>query len=134
MNTCSCICFAVCLSMLLILPAAHFALAERPDVERAAHTRSVRTIPAVPSQASRAHNIMLRVMKVTPIEQIDETQILKLDVERHYGKIDTISLHRAQEHETRQFSVLFPASLDADVRPGDLINYSLVGYTAIGRE
>jgi hypothetical protein len=55
-------------------------------------------------------------------------------VERFYGKIDTVSLNRAHQHETQQFSILFPASVDADVRPGDLINYRLVGYMAIGRE
>lgn len=48
--------------------------------------------------------------------------------ERFYGKIDTKLLDRAKEHETQRFTLLFPAALDADVKPGDLINYKLVGY------
>ena len=131
---------------ILIVPIAHLALADPPP-QRASDSATTgpssaqapkkparRTIPGVPSQASHAHNIRLRVIKVTPIEQIDKTRILKLEVERHYGKIDTVSLNRAKKHETLRFTILFPASLDADIRPGDLINYWLVGYTAIGRE
>lgn len=49
-------------------------------------------------------------------------------MERYYGKITTASLNRAKKHETMRFTILFPASPDADIRPGDLINYWLVGY------
>jgi hypothetical protein len=125
---------------ILIVPAALFALDGSPrsqgtkTVTKAVKERARRTIPAVPSQASHAHNIRLRIIKVTPLEQIGDTRLLKLEVERHYGKIDTVSLNRAKEHETSRFTILFPASLDADIRTGDLINYWLVGYTAIGRE
>lgn len=32
------------------------------------------------------------------------------------------------EYETQRFSILFPASLEADVQPGDIIDYRIVGY------
>ncbi len=91
--------------------------------------RKERTVPKLPSQASRAHNIVVRVVSITPIEKTDATHLLKLEVERYYGKITTDSLNRAKKHETMRFSILFPASPDADIRAGDLINYWLVGYT-----
>lgn len=124
----------------LIVPLAHFALAQAPharqdaEITKATGEAARSTIPAVPREASYDHRIRLHVIKVTPIEQIDETQILKLEVERFYGKIDTVSANRAQKHETQRFTVLFPASLDADIRPGDIIDYGLIGYLAIGRK
>lgn len=124
----------------LIVQLAHFASAQtlraRQDTAstKATGEAARRTLPAVPREASYDHRIRLHVIKVTPIEQIDETQILKLEVERFYGKIDTVSANRAQKHETQRFTILFPASLDADIRPGDIINYGLIGYLAIGRE
>lgn len=91
-------------------------------------------MPAVPVQASCAHRIRLHVIEVTLIEQLKETRLLKLEVERFYGKIDGVSLERAKQHETSRFTILFPAALDADIRPGDIIDYGLVDYLAIGRE
>ena len=96
---------------------------------QAGSDRSERIVPALPSQASRPHNIVVRIDAVTLVEQTESTKLLKLDVARYYGKITTDSLNRARKHESSQFSILFPAALDADIRPGDLLNYWLVGYT-----
>ncbi len=41
---------------------------------------------------------------------------------------------RADEHETQRLSILFPASPDAHVRKGDLIDYQLVKYLPMGPE
>lgn len=90
--------------------------------------------PAVPEEASYAHHMRFRVIDVTPVERVDDTQILKLDLERFYGKIDSVSKSRADEHETQRMSILFPATPHADIRPGDLINYRLLDYQPIGRD
>jgi len=62
------------------------------------------------------------------------TQLLKLEVERHYGKITAVSYKRAVEHETQRFTILFPASLEADIRAGDLFDYRIAAFHPIGRE
>ena len=121
---------ALCLLLLMTVAVLKFAVAD-PLPGRVA---AVADASDVPAEAAYAQHIRVKVLEVTPIERVDRTQILKLHVERFYGKIDTKSLDRAKEHETQRFTLLFPAALDADVKPGDLINYKLVGYMKIGRE
>lgn len=105
-----------------------------PALETREPVAQAKAAPDVPAKASYAQRIRVRVLEVTPVERIEKTQILKLQVERFYGKIDSKSLARAKEHETQRFTILFPAALDADIKPGDLIDYKLVGYMKIGRE
>jgi hypothetical protein len=112
---------------LLALPIAYYSWAAPPDHKEPEPVG--RIVPGVPTQASQAHNICLRIITVKSIEETNRSRLLKLEVERYYGKITTASLKRARDNETTRFTILFPASLDADVRPGDLINYWLVGYT-----
>ena len=115
---------------LLCLPLARLALGEPPNDAR----KFPAALAAVPTEASFGHYLRLRVKKVTPIERIKRTQLLKLEVERHYGKITAESHKRALEHETQRFTILFPASLDADVRAGDLIDYRIAAYHQMVRE
>lgn len=116
--------------MLLAAPIAQMLFADPPRVPRPVAGEP----PDLPAEASHAHHMLFRIIEVTPLERVDQTHIVKLDVERFYGKIDSKSKRRADEHETQRLSILFPASPGADIRPGDLINYRLVRYAAIGRE
>lgn len=109
---------ALCLLMLLIVPIAGFAFAEpSPD--------------SLPKQAALQHWLRVRVVKVIPVERTDKIQLVRLEVERHYGKIQARHLERAKKHETQQFSILFPAATDAVIKPGDIIDYGLLGYLSI---
>lgn len=116
------------LSIAILYEIATFPAWSAPP-KQANSESTQRIIPRVPVQASYAHNILVRIVAVTPIQKTDDTLLLKLEVERYYGKITTDSLNLAKKHETMRFSILFPASPDADIRPGDLINYWLVGYS-----
>lgn len=75
-----------------------------------------------------------KIKDVGQLERVDDTQLLKLTVERHYGKIEKVSLNRAKKHETQELTIIFPASPGADIRPGDIIDYRLVRYVQINRE
>ena len=121
---------ALCSLLLMTVAVMKFAVADPLP----ARVTPVAEASDVPAEASYAQHIRVKVLEVTPIERIERTRILKLHVERFYGKIETKSLDRAKEHETQRFTLLFPAALDAEVRPGDLINYKLVGYMKIGRD
>ena len=110
---------ASCLIAGTIATSAGFALA---DPEAAAH----------PEQAAYDHYIRLKVVEVTPLERTDRAQGLKLLVERHYGKIEWDSLERAKKHETQRFTILFGASSEANVKPGDILDYRLVRYLSHG--
>jgi hypothetical protein len=114
--------FAVVALALIALPTPRLSMADDPNEAE-----------GVPVEAAYSQHVRLRILKVTPVEVVDQTRILKLDVERAYGKIDAKSLHRAKKHETQQFSLLFPAAIGADIRAGDLINYKLAGYATMGR-
>jgi hypothetical protein len=114
--------FAVLALALIALPNLQSSKADDPVNEDGA-----------PVEAAYSQHIRLRILKVTPVEVVDRTQILKLDVERAYGKIETKSLDRAKEHETQRFSLLFPAAIGADIKAGDLITYKLAGYATMGR-
>jgi hypothetical protein len=107
---------ALWLLILLIVSIDHFALAASAPA-------------AVPNQVAYEHYIRLKVVKVTPVERTDRTQLLKLEVKRWYGKIEKRSLERAQQHETQRFAILFPASPDAVVQAGDIIDYRIVRYS-----
>ena len=76
----------------------------------------------------------LKVLKVTPIERTDRMQLLKLEVERWYGKFEQRSLDRAKQHETQRFTILFPGSRDAVVKGGDIIDYRIVRYLSLDSE
>jgi len=115
---------------LLYMPMSRLALGEPPNDAR----KFPAALAAVPTEASYGHYLRLRVIKVTPIERVEQTHLLKLEVERLYGKITAKSYKRAIEHETQRFTILFPASLDADVRAGDLIDYRIATYHQMGRE
>ena len=91
-------------------------------------------ISSTPQQASYAHHLRFRVFEVVSIERVESTHILKLRVERAYGKIDVKSLDRAKAHETQRFTILFPASRVDAVKPGDLIDYELVGFASPSNE
>ncbi len=82
----------------------------------------------LPKEVAYAHIIRLMVVEVKPLESVDKTQIVELQVERFYGKIEQRSFDRAQKHETQRFTILFPASLDTEVKPGDIIDYQITGY------
>jgi hypothetical protein len=115
----------------LLLPVigvlTHFAFANPPEQKETVASE-------VPAEAAYPHLIRLRVVKVVPVEKTEKHQILKLDVERHYGKISSDSHKRAMEHETQRFSILFAAVPDAEVREGDLIDYRMVAFSRLGRE
>lgn len=120
-----------CTVFLLAPLALHFAMAQQ---EVATVRAARRYVPPLPDEAARAHSLRFRVLKATFVEQVGDEKLLRLEVKRHYGKIETESLNRAKEHESQTLSILFPAALDADVRPGDIVTYWLVGYLALGRE
>jgi hypothetical protein len=122
---------SLCLLTLLIAPLARLASAAPPVSPVPVAPPVAR--PSGPPEVSYPHQIRLRILEVTPVERIENTQILELKVERHYGKIDTRSFDRARKHETQRFSILFPAAPDATVKPGDLISYRLSDFTSIGR-
>jgi hypothetical protein len=127
------IALAMTLLALISMPIAQFVLGDPPEVSNPESTTR-RDLPALPKQAAYAHSIRLTVIAVTPVERTDKTKILKLDVERNYGKIDQTSLNRARQHESQRFTILFPAAPDADIRVGDLIDYALERCVAMGRE
>ena len=105
---------SLCLLALLIGPLARLVSAA-PPVSPVPVAR-----PSGPPEVSYPHQIRFRILEVTPVERIENTRILELKVERHYGKIDTRSFDRARKHETQRFTILFPAAPDAAVKPGDL--------------
>jgi hypothetical protein len=109
---------AMSLMAATVATTAGFALT---DDESAAH----------PEQAAAEHFIRLKVVEVTPLEQFDRGQSLKLLVERHYGKIEARSLERAKTHETQRFTILFFASPGVNVKPGDILDYRLVRYLSL---
>lgn len=127
------IALAMTLLVLFSVPIAQVVLGVPPEVSKPESTTS-RNLPALPKQAAYSHKIRLTVIAVTQVEQTDKTKILKLDVERNYGKIDQTSLNRARQNETQRFTILFPAAPDADIRAGDLIDYTLETCVAMGRE
>lgn len=127
------IALAMALLGLISMPIAQFVMGDPPEVSKSESTTR-RDLPALPKQAAYTHKIRLTVIAVTPVEVTDKMKILKLDVERNYGKIDQTSLDRAKEYETQRFTILFPASPDAKIRAGDLIDYTLETCVAMGRE
>jgi hypothetical protein len=84
-----------------------------------------------PKEAAYRHFIRLKVLEVTPVEKTDRAQIVKLKMQRWYGKIEAKSLKLHEPHESQQFTLLFPAAPDAVVRVGDIIDYRLEGYLAV---
>lgn len=80
---------------------------------------------ATPEQAAHDHYIRLKVISVTPLAETARYRLLKLEVERWYGKIEKEAWDRAQEHETQTFTILFPASPGATVEVGNIIDYRL---------
>lgn len=86
---------------------------------------------SLPPQVAYEHVIRLRILEVTPLEKLDKINLLQLKVQRHYGKIETKSLERNRERETQQFTILFPASTEAAIRVGDIIDYRITSYLAL---
>jgi hypothetical protein len=84
-----------------------------------------------PKEAAYRHFIRLKVLEVTPVEKTDRAQLVELKVQRWYGKIEAKSLKLHEQHESQQFTLLFPAAPDAVVRVGDIIDYRLEGYLAL---
>jgi hypothetical protein len=81
-----------------------------------------------PKEAAYPHVIRVRVVEATPLEPIAGLQPFELRVERFYGKITQESLRSAKKHETQQFTIQFPATRDAVIKPGDVIDYEITRY------
>lgn len=86
-----------------------------------------------PEQAAYRHQFRFRVAEVTRLEETTEFNLMKLTVDRFYGKISTQGLERAREHETQRMTILFPAAKSANIQVGDIISYSVGGYLALSQ-
>ena len=89
------------------------------------------TRESLPKEAAFVHSIRLKVLSVTEVERTDKVRLLKLQVKRWYGKIETKSLERNQMHETQVLTILFPASPEAILKVGDTIDYRLSHYSSM---
>jgi len=83
-----------------------------------------------PKEAAYQHFIGLKVLEVTPVEKTNRAQLVELKVQRWYGKIEAKSLKLHEQHESQQFTLLFPAAPDAVIRVGDIIDYRIERYLA----
>lgn len=84
--------------------------------------------PRVPKQAAYANVVRLKILEITPVEKTPEFHLLQLRVQRFYGKINQHSAELAKKRETQEFTILFPAALNAKINVGDLIDYRLDQY------
>src|SRR5687768_15654821 len=63
-----------------------------------------------PKEAAYQHFIRLKVLEVTPVGKTDRIQLVELKVQRYYGKIEAKSQKLHEQHDSQQFTVLFPAA------------------------
>jgi hypothetical protein len=81
-----------------------------------------------PNQAAYSHYLRFKVLEVTPVEKTATQNLVKVRVQPWYGKIDQHSYDLHKEHDTQEFSFLFPAAPDTAIKVGDIIDYRIVRY------
>jgi hypothetical protein len=81
-----------------------------------------------PRQAAYSHFLRFKILEVTPVEKTTSMNLLQLRVEPWYGKIDRRSHDLHKKYDTQELTFLFPASPDATIKVGDIIDYRIVRY------
>jgi hypothetical protein len=84
--------------------------------------------PQVPKQVAWDQVLRLKILAIAPVEKTEAANLLRLKVQRFYGKINQHSWDLAKQHETQEFTILFPAAPDAKINVGDFIDYRIDRY------